>query len=322
MPTIPLLSDPVNPNGSHHLTAPGGYEGWHFDASSDDGRVHLVAGLHEAWAFHPKYVRRYAWYRRFPTRIAPPAPLDYPAVTFALCEAGRRPIRFTSLISGARGDDVRTTDDGRSVRIGANHAERSSDRSVRLHLRGTDALCTIAVDLTFRPIIHANREVTFHDSPALGLHRWVIVDPLCEVEGSIAVFQPDCGGGTPAHSVSFAGRGFHDHRYGTRPPPGIGGLGGRVLLEDRALVFEQIGHSGAAPRILVTVSKDAIDVVSPPAQIVDGQSMNIGMIHLTCPCILQRDRFHTLLTYDARVGGEAGIGLCRRFRPRRWVPPG
>jgi len=31
------------------------------------------------------------------------------------------------------------------------------------------------------------------DSPTVGLHRWVIVDPLCEVEGEISIFEPSGG---------------------------------------------------------------------------------------------------------------------------------
>jgi hypothetical protein len=323
MPTVPLLADPTNPSGSHRVAAPGGYEGWHFDASSDDegqgGRVHIVAALYEAWGLDAAYLRRYAWYRTFPTRVAPPNPCDYPAVTFALCEAGRETIRFTARARGS-GDDVRVAADGRGVRVGGSHADRSSDDSVRLHLRGTDRLRTIAVDLTFRPSMRPNREVTLLDSPSLGLHRWVVADALCDVEGSVAVFQPDRGGGTPASTVSFTGSGFHDHRYGTRPPA-TGGewFGGRVLVEDRVFAFQRAGEQEAH---LFAAGHGDADVTRVPVVAGDDGETRIGPIRLNHPTILQADRIETLLTYDAVVGNEKGIALCRKLRLPRWMPRG
>jgi hypothetical protein len=58
MPTIPLISESAAPGASHQVIAPGGYEAWHFDASSDDGRLHLVAELHAAWADDARYLKR------------------------------------------------------------------------------------------------------------------------------------------------------------------------------------------------------------------------------------------------------------------------
>jgi len=331
MPTLPLLADPANPNASHRVVSPGGYEAWHFDASSDDGKLHVVAALHEAWAFDPAYLRKYAWYRRFPTRVVPPNPPDFPAVTFLLCEQGRASVRFIARARGRSSDEVRTSDDGRSIRIAASHAERAGDGSVRLHLRGTDRLRTIAANLTFRPVIGgaggAGREVTLIDSPAsLGLHRWVIVDPLCEVEGEVSIFEPS--GGQP-RTVSFAGAGIHDHRYGTRPAVATDWFGGRVLLDDRALAFEQVGAGDAAATTIVSAGKDQLDVsrAARARRDVDsgdggdgGGDVNIGMIHLSRPRALESDRYQTLLAYDARVGGESGVALCRKIHRVRWIP--
>src|SRR5690348_13141422 len=121
MPTLPLLTEPKVPNGSHRVAAPGGYEGWHYTASSDDGQLHVVAAMHESWALDPTYLKRYAWYRRMPTRVRPPVPTDYPAVTFALFGEGQTPVEF---IVRAHSEEVRATDDGRSIRIGGSHVDR------------------------------------------------------------------------------------------------------------------------------------------------------------------------------------------------------
>jgi hypothetical protein len=317
MPTIPLLAEPVNPNGSHRVAAPGGYEGWHFDATSDDGRVHILAALHEAWAFDAAYLRRYAWYRTFPTRLRPPVPSDYPAVTFALCEAGRETIRFTAR-AHANADEVRIADDGRSVRVGGSHADRSFNESIRLHLRGMEgtrgaaATRTIASDLTFHPRIHANGELTLLDSPTAGLHRWVIVDPLCDVEGEVSIF--DATGGPP-RIVSFAGLGFHDHRYGTRPP--AASLHGRMLLDGRAIAFARMGDEDAH---LMHVAEGAMPELSRVSVSSDGAEMKIGPMHLSRPVVLESDRYETLRTYDAVVAGERGVALIRERRGlSRWA---
>jgi hypothetical protein len=326
MPTLPLLTDPANPNGSHRVLAPGGYEAWHFDASSDDGKLHVIAALHEAWGLDPAYLRKYAWYRRFPTRVTPPNPLEFPAVTFVLCEEGRQTVRFNARMrAGRSAEDVRISgDDGRGVRIGASHAERSGDGSMRLHLRGTDRLRTIAANLTFRPTLpRAGRELTLVDSPAVGLHRWVIIDPLCEVEGEISIFEPS-GGGTP-RTISFAGNGTHHHRYGTRPLAAANWFGGRVLLDERAFAFEQVSglregrHDEA---VVVSAGVEATDVQRDARVSHEGDDVRIGFIHLARPRVLESKGCETLLSYDARVGGESGVALCRRIQRRRWIPAG
>jgi hypothetical protein len=149
----------------------------------------------------------------------------------------------------------------------------------------------------------------------------VIVDPLCEVEGEISVFEPTQRAGASPRTISFAGSGFHDHRYGTRPPPAADWFGGRVLLDDRALAFEQVGDAHAAHATLISASKDAIDVNKFARVGRDrDDDINVGMIHLTRPRVLDADRYQTLLAYDARVGGEGGVALCRKLHRRRWIP--
>src|SRR5205823_6332499 len=150
---------------------------------------------------------------------------------------GRATIGFTT--RRLHRDEVRTSDDGRGVRIGSSHAERASDDSIHLSLRGAaDRGRTIAAEFSFRPIVRVNREITLHESPGGGLHRWVIVDALCDVQGEVSIF--DGGAGAPPHVIPFAGRGRHDHRYGTRPPREAGEwFGGRVLLSNRAIAFER-----------------------------------------------------------------------------------
>jgi hypothetical protein len=310
MPTLPLLTEAKVPNGTHRVAAPGGYEGWHYTASSDDGQLHVVAGMHESWALDPTYLKRYAWYRRMPTRVRPPVPMDYPAVTFALFQAEQETVRFTVR---ARPDEVRATDDGRSIRIGASHVDRSFDEVIHLHLRGMEGARTIAVDMTFHPIIRVGREISL-DPPA-EQHRWVVVDPFCEVDGSISVFDA----GAQARVIPFAGTGCHDHFYGTRSlaEGGERTFYGRVLLGGRALAFEQLGETSEAH--LMRASKGIDPELTRAA--VEGRpgdpELRIGPLYLTHPTILVSNRSETLMTYHAAVADDHGIALCRVQHRRR-----
>ena len=74
VPTLPLLENPTptDADAPRIITAPGGYQWWYFEAHDPVADVRVVAILFDGNAFHPKYLRRYAWYRRMPTRIAPP----------------------------------------------------------------------------------------------------------------------------------------------------------------------------------------------------------------------------------------------------------
>src|SRR5688572_31989867 len=104
MPTLPLMTPTPLADASRKITAPGGYESWRFDASSDDGKLHLVAGLHLGHQLDAGYLRRYLRYRRRPTRVAPPQPWEYCAVTFALLEKGRPALRFAATVRATPDD--------------------------------------------------------------------------------------------------------------------------------------------------------------------------------------------------------------------------
>src|SRR4249920_3011226 len=89
MPTIPLFTPTPIPDAWHNVTAPGGYEWWYFDAEDVANDRQIVGILLDGFVFHPKYLRAYAWYRRFPTRIAPPLPRWFRCAYFVVYERGR-----------------------------------------------------------------------------------------------------------------------------------------------------------------------------------------------------------------------------------------
>jgi hypothetical protein len=205
MPTLPLyVPDPGDPDASHHVTAPGGYEWWSFDAQSDSGDVHFVARFYDGFAFHPDFLRRYARYRRRPTRHVPPVPADYPRVEFALCERGQ-PARAVARDFPAGSFTAAGREPG--AKLGPNLFRREGG-SIRLRL--DDA--ALSADLDFRPLLphRPHERALLRRGPTGAEHFWVLSDALCAVEGSIRV-----DGG--ARTIAFAGRGYRDHHFGTAP---------------------------------------------------------------------------------------------------------
>jgi hypothetical protein len=93
MPTIPLFTPTEDPDAWHQVRAPGGSEWWYLDAREDGADLRVVAILFDGCPVHPEYLRRYARYRRRPTRFAPPVPRDFPCIYFAIDRAGRRVAR-------------------------------------------------------------------------------------------------------------------------------------------------------------------------------------------------------------------------------------
>lgn len=359
MPTLPMMTPTPHADASRQITAPGGYEWWRFDASSDDGKLHLIASLHVGHALDPRYLRRYAWYRRFPTKIAPPVPAEHCAATFALLEHGRPALRFAAP-AVATADDFSTAADGRSVRLGASHMNRGPDGVLRLHLRGTYHDRTISVNLSFRPQIHANCTIDLAPPPsaplpaaaqssspppaasplsssspsasAVGAHGWVVVDPLCDVDGEISVIAAESGG--PPRVTPFAGSGAHDHRFGTRPLAALASrwLIGRALFEDRAIAFQQADDAAA-------VCRSVVGEQSPP-RVMNGGVKTSGSgttrwgigypetielprdVRLMRPRVVGSSPATVTVAYDAVGDLETGRALVQVLKPRRllWAP--
>src|ERR1044072_5214382 len=135
MPTLDLFTrSPADPDSSHGIRSPGGYEVWHFDAEDASTGLRVVATLSEGSIVHPGYLRRYARYRRSPTRCAPPLPRDYCCAALTVYEEGSMAAQF---ISQAFRDEVKRSPRPPQVRIGASHLACNPDGSMQLLLRGT-----------------------------------------------------------------------------------------------------------------------------------------------------------------------------------------
>lgn len=223
MNTIPLFSTLSVASGSHRVTAPGGYEWWHFDAEDLATQTLITADLFDGHPFHPQYLRRYARYRRRPTVHAPPVPSEYPCVSLAVYRkavvCGRFAMQYPpgSLASSAA-----------DISLGTNRLIRV-DGGWRLVVSGMG----VESDLVFRSRFEGGaEELTFRSGERAELeHRWALPEPLCDVEGTLSI---------SGERATFSGRGYHDHRYGTGPIGFRCGrfVYGRAIYGDRVRAFQ------------------------------------------------------------------------------------
>jgi hypothetical protein len=283
MPVLPLFDTPADPNASHRVTAPGGYERWHFDAEDESGRLRFVAAFHAGPGFHAEYLRRYRRYRRRPTRVPPPQPHEYPCVAFSVYEGGQVLGDFATLY---RQEEFSASQDRPLVRVGPNTFAREPDGTLRLELRQG-----LSADLFFHPLFqHAplQRRLVSPGATA-GEHHWVVAAPLCRVEGTIRSGT----GATGARELSFVGRGYHDHHYGTAPA-GADWARGRVLADERVLAFHVApSPSPAAADAALAVEGDAAGL----RDLADGS------------CVADWGRTRSRLAHPARIEFKGGARL-------------
>jgi hypothetical protein len=117
MPIIPLYTLPAHPNASHQVLAPGGYERWQIttEDESQSLRISVEFWLGD-WTDH-SYRKAYDRYRRRPTRVSPPKPVDYPSVHLAISREGQPVVTRVTRYKAA---DVRASSERPDVTIGPN----------------------------------------------------------------------------------------------------------------------------------------------------------------------------------------------------------
>ncbi len=228
MPTLDLFTPATHPDGWRQVRAPGGYESWSFSVISKDERTQVMAGLHLGHPLDASYARRYAWYRAFPTRIAPPVPAEYPSISLVVLHDDQV---LWSMLRYERDSEFTAAIDRGKVRIGGSHFETNGDGTLHLGLRGQMRERTVTADLVLRPkVVERCEEVH------AGVHRVAIVAPVCAVEGEVNVFDAS---GEP-RVIDVGGIGCHTHRFGTQmsdEPIGVG----YALAGDRAVLLHAFG---------------------------------------------------------------------------------
>jgi len=322
MPTIPLYTPAVTPLGSHGVTAPGGYEWWRFDAEDAASDLRLLADFFDGHPFHPGYLRAYAHYRRWPTRIAPPLPRDYRCVRFALYRAGKIVARFQSRHDPA---EFSASPAATEISIGSNHILAQPDGSLHVSLRGvTRAMQQVSAQLQFRP----RPNIPVSAEQRIGHQHWVVAQPLCDVEGTVNVFSPSAPA-TPEVTM-FQGVGGHDHSFGTRPfgDDAARWMFGRVLMADRAVPFHIAWPSDEAAQPEVRLIDTTSAVETPHIECIGWRStprllryplhVKFGdRIQLRNPQLIESATVSASVVYDATVDTSTGPARCELVSPQR-----
>lgn len=341
MPTLPLLIDNPILDASHRVAAPGGYEWWYFDAEDQASQLRIVAIFLDGFVFHPGYLRAYGRYRRHPTRIAPPLAREYPCAYFVVYQ-GERIVK--QLMCQYAPADFRAKSDRPDVVLASNQFHRADDGSLNIRLRGRPWELTwsgpkhleeqtLAGEFIFKPILSLpSMQRTFLSRPLSGAdHHWVIANPLCEVSGVIELFDPQAGA---PKVIEFAGRGYHDHNYGTGPiGPGLKRwIWGRVLFEDSVYTFHfarprnrrladevHLVHAGDDEMCEIAVNRVEADWSCRNGWLLryPRQFALDDVLSLSNPKLIDSAPFYMRTTYDAVCHDRRGTAFCEIAYPHR-----
>jgi hypothetical protein len=321
------------------VRSPGGYEWWYFDAEDNAGQLRLVAGLCEGFVFHPGYLRRYYQYLARPTFYAPPLPGEYPCAFFAIYDRGRV---LAEYLMQARPEEFQAGAAGPEVTLGSNQLSRDPDGALRLRLSDGG----LSGELLFQPrfgqvpVLPAltrdflSRKMTGAD------HRWIIPSPMYSVKGEMRLTN----GGTSGRTINFAGRGFHDHHYGSAPlGPGLRRwICGRVLWDDKILAFHYarprrrrlgdeltllLGDSFGMREVPVALARTdwsgrtAMLLRYPTRLHLRPIDANISEVRFESPRVIRSTPYQLRLTYQATFGERSGQAFCEVGYPRRLTWP-
>ena len=343
--TLPLLVAPPSPIGWHQVSAPGGYETWRFEAEDAAGEYRLLAELVQGCCYHRRYYTAYRAYRHRPTRIAPPVPSDWPCIHLWLYRRGELAASFVS--EHAAGEFSASVNNG-DVAIGSSRATHRADGSIELALRrgpSTQNGSGIATTLEFvpqgkLPVVQSPlfpRALRPLASPTRwgGEHWWLATAPRCQVRGSIQLHEahaPDA-----PQVIQFTGRGYCDRTFGTAPP-GRGlkrMMRGRLLLEDRSLVFQLAMAARSHRTVAHLLEADATAATMRPASVSvrwDGRTpmqmrypthiaFEEAGVQLVNPTLLAVQPYGMHLQYEL-AGRNAETAFCEIVYPRRLRWPG
>jgi hypothetical protein len=304
MATLKLLTIPEHADGSHRIGSPGGYELWHFYAEDSSQSVRVAVKFHDGFGLHPDYIRRYAAYRRKPTRNAPPTPSQYPSLQVSVFENEKALGNWTTYFPPGSF----RADDGESVTLGSN---RAVFRQREITLALSEPQLAMSIDLTFRtaaPITTPLPEQLFPPGKSGGAeHHWIFARPLCAVHGQIR------RGG---RRISVTGLGQHNHYYGTGPVFAVARrwVRGCVLFPLVAEMFQAADDRAIA----ITADDSGIQTVEKPPFIAEWKKrllgpsyplrMNFGeRLILRNPRIVKAIDAQLQLVYDAYVDGEQAV---------------
>jgi carotenoid 1,2-hydratase len=232
--------------GWHDLRDSGAYEWWYFDALSDDGNTAFVFIFFAGLPFSPDYLTDHE-------RSRGAEALDHVALFAAVYRHGKQVAYALNRYPRSQFDAAR---DGLRVRVGPS----AIDGSVRGAFVHVDVPLLfggrLEADVRFRSAAHCE-QLDFGPGDASSKHVWNPIAPACRVEGTLRLAPR---GGGEATEESFAGTGYEDHNYGSRPlTEGIDRWHwGRAHLGDTTVVFYHNELTGGrAESVLAVVSESA-----------------------------------------------------------------
>lgn len=321
MPTLPLFTATAFPDASHRVTAPGGYEWWRFDAEDAAADTRIVVILYDGFVFDREYLRKYAAYRRWPTRRRPPVASEFPNASVVVYRGGRVLAAFDTPRDAGT---FEASADGRAVSVGPNRMTRDESGAYLLHF---EARGLVVADLVFTPrSVVANREIAFPSHQLTGAdHRWLVAAPLCSASGSIRI-KPVAD--AVEEIIEFAGRGAYDRQFGTGPQSfGMRRwLRGRILKNNRTILFQIAAsrvRSSGGECCLVDVELNSVPVSRSPALRMAGDvrlaagirvpaEICIGdALKLIGPQAVSASPFVSRVLYTAQTEGDEGsTALC------------
>ncbi|MGC4031742.1 MAG: hypothetical protein QM754_08415 [Tepidisphaeraceae bacterium] len=284
-------------------------------------------------------MRAYKKFLKQPTKTLPPLPDDYVCVYLVVYRGGRI---LTQIMKQVPATGYAAATDGVDVRIGKSTLQKRDGR-IGVHVEGapwkltsrgpiTLVDQTLAADLVFTP----TTPDTPHERPFLSRemtgadHHWVIANPVCEVAGEVKVTGAD---GSAIETITFRGRGYHDHNYGTAPlGPGLKNWAwGRAISGNRGVTFHYaVPQDQSLPpesHLVIadehgTVTSDAKPIISFDRKTSLGLAYPStadwpGVMRLAKPRVIDASPFYLRLQYDADLNGEKTTAFCEAAYPHR-----
>jgi hypothetical protein len=305
MPTLPLYDpSPPHPDGWHRVTAPGGYETWHFDAEDETADVRILVTFSQGSPFDGEYRRRYFDFLSKPTKRLPPLPAEFPSVSFLLWKKGATIARFAYRYPPHA---FEASSNRPELRVGPHRLVPGAGGTLALTIADVPVdggASRVSAELWFTPKLSvAPFERRFPSREVAGAdHFWVIADPLCAVSGTVRLVD-ESASAMPPREIHFAGRGYHDHRYGTAPlyiPGGIAWSRGRALFDDWAEPFAFV--VGGAERCYIRADAVGIQEVT-------------SSLSPESPTEVDVNPFAIVSAYGVvREGQRVGTALCETAR--------
>lgn len=187
---------------------PGGYEWWHFNAISDDGKYRFVVTFYEGNPFSTRYNKRLS---NGTKKLSQPE--DFPAVNISVYE-DNEPVFYS--FTEYEPEDASFADDKPGLAIGTNKMGADiDDTKVIYTLNLKDKLPNgdaIVANLEFssKPCAKNLLDEEWGD---VEKHSWSLIQPKAEVTGKIRVYSRN----EKTNLITFEGIGYHDHNLGFEP---------------------------------------------------------------------------------------------------------